>query len=136
VLAAAGCATSAPKGTRWERVETRTMPSPAHVLVVVPPSYEREPARHYPVLYFLHDGYGDGMTLARRGVAADALERMRDGRLPEFFLVGVDGPGSWFADSYDGKRRFAEFLTADLPRWMEAHYRVLARKGARGITGI
>lgn len=130
------CSSAPPSGARWESVETTTMPSPAHVLVVVPPSYDRDPARRYPALYFLHDGYGDGRTLARRGVAADALERMRDGRLPEFFIVGVDGPGSWFADSYDGKHRFTEFLTADLPRWMEARYRVIAREGARGVTGI
>ena len=112
------------------------MPSPVHVLVIVPPSYEREPDRRYPVLYFLHDGYGDGRTLARRGVAAEALARMRDGRLPEFFIVAPDGSGSWFADSFDGKRRFREFLAKDLLRWMEARYRILPRQSSRGITGI
>src|SRR6185369_10955875 len=82
--AAGGCASAPPAGTRWESVETTTMPSPVHVLVVVPPSYDRHPERRYPVLYFLHDGYGDGRTLARRGVAEDALARMRSGSLPEF----------------------------------------------------
>ncbi len=136
LAAAAGCASAPPAGARWESVETRTMPSPVHVLVIVPPSYDRDPARRYPVLYFLHDGYGDGKTLARRGVAADALARMRNGSLPEFLIVAPDGPGSWFADSYDGKRRFAEFLVQDLPRWTESHFRTLARRGSRGITGI
>jgi S-formylglutathione hydrolase FrmB len=112
------------------------MPSPVHVLVVVPPSYDLEPARRFPVLYFLHDGYGDGRTLARRGVAEDALARMRSGSLPEFFIVAPDGSGSWFADSYDGKRRFGEFLVGDLPRWVESRFRTLPRKASRGITGI
>jgi S-formylglutathione hydrolase FrmB len=131
-----GCASAPPPGTRWESVETTTMPSPVHVLVVVPPSYDRDPSRRYPVLYFLHDGYGDGRTLARRGVAEDALARMRSGALPEFLIVAPDGSGSWFADSYDGKRRFAEFLVGDLPRWTESHYRTLPREASRGITGI
>ena len=112
------------------------MPSPVEVLVLTPPSYARETARRYPVLYFLHDGYGDGRTLLRRGVAADALERMRDGRLPEFLIVAPDGPGSWFSDSYDGRRRFEEFLTGDLPRFVDASYRTLPDRRSRGITGI
>jgi S-formylglutathione hydrolase FrmB len=135
ILVAASCA-SAPPGARWETVSTHSMPKPVHVLVVTPPSYARELGRRYPVLYFLHDGYGDGLTLARRGVAVDALERMRDGRLPEFLIVAPDGSGSWFSDSYDGSRRFEEFLTADLPHWVEGHYRVLPGREARGITGI
>jgi S-formylglutathione hydrolase FrmB len=132
----AGCASTPPPGALWESVPTRTMPSPVHVLVVVPPSYDRDPSRRYPVLYFLHDGYGDGRTLARRGVAADALARMRSGALPEFFIVAPDGSGTWFADSYDGKERFAEFLVEDLPRWTDSRYRTLSQKASRGITGI
>ncbi len=106
------------------------------MLVVRPPSYDASPGRRYPVLYFLHDGYGDGRTLERRGVAKEALARMRDGRLPEFLIVGPDGPGSWFSDSYDGVRRFEEFLTVDLPRFVEERYRVVPGRRGRGITGI
>ena len=39
------------------------MPAPADVLVLEPPSYSSSPSRRYPVLYFLHDGYGDARTL-------------------------------------------------------------------------
>ncbi|MEP6994538.1 MAG: alpha/beta hydrolase family protein [Acidobacteriota bacterium] len=135
VAALTGCV-SIPTGSRWDAVPAGTLSTRTRVLVVIPPSYARETQRRYPVLYFLHDGYGDGRTLARRGVAADALERMRDGRLPEFLIVAPDGPGSWFSDSYDGSRRFEEFLTEDLPRWVQERYRILPGRKARGITGI
>ncbi len=135
VLAAA-CATAPPPGMRVEMVPTRSLPSPNEVLVVTPPSYESSPGRRYPVLYFLHDGYGDGLSLERRGVAAEALARMRDGRLPEFLIVAPDGPGTWFSDSHDGVRRFEQYLTQDLPRTIEAKYRVIPAKASRGITGI
>ena len=115
---------------------TPALPDPARALVVRPPSYDASPGRRYPVLYFLHDGYGDGRTLERRGVAKEALGRMRDGRLPEFLIVAPDGPGSWFSDSYDGRRRYEEFLTGDLPRFVEARYRVMPGQRARGISGI
>jgi len=121
---------------RIEKIPTRSLPGPNEVLVVTPPSYESAPGRRYPVLYFLHDGYGDGRTLDRRGVAAEALARMRDGRLPEFLIVAPDGPGSWFSDSHDGVRRYEEYLTGDLPRAIEAKYRVLPGRASRGITGI
>src|SRR5499427_682126 len=135
LLLAAACA-SVPSGVRYEKIPTSTLPSPNEVLVVTPPSYDASPERRYPVLYFLHDGYGDGRTLERRGVAAEALRRMREGSLPEFLIVAPDGPGTWFSDSHDGKSRFEEFLIGDLPRTIEDRYRVRPGSGSRGITGI
>jgi S-formylglutathione hydrolase FrmB len=121
---------------RKERVSAASLSSPNRVYVLVPPSYGRSPSRRYPVLYFLHDGYGDGKTLVRRGVAEDALAAMRDGTLPEFLIVAPDGPGTWFSDSYDGSTRFERFLAEDLPAAIASRYRVLGAQRSRGITGI
>jgi S-formylglutathione hydrolase FrmB len=123
-------------GMHIDRFPTKALPSAPECLVVVPPSYERSPHRRYPVLYFLHDGYGDDRSLLRRGVAEEALSRMRKGTLPEFLIVAPDGSGSWFSDSYDGKRRFEELLTEDLPRSIEERYRVVPGRAGRGITGV
>lgn len=136
VLGAAAAGLAATPGILHEKVPTSAMPKPVECLVILPPSYAKSPDRRYPVLYFLHDGYGDGRTLERRGVAKDALARMRDGTLPEFLIVAPDGPGSWFSDSYDGTMRFETFLTADLPEWVAGRWRVLPGKASRGITGI
>jgi S-formylglutathione hydrolase FrmB len=136
VTIACSCASAPGPGMRVVTIATPTLPAPNEVLVVEPPSYDTSPGRRYPVLYFLHDGYGDVRSLDRRGVAAVALERMREGTLPEFLIVAPDGPGTWFSDSHDGKSRFEQYLTGDLPRAIEARYRVIPGKGARGITGI
>ncbi len=142
LLVAAGlAATATPSpastpGITYERVETPSMPSAVRCLVVLPPSYGSSPERRYPVLYFLHDGYGNGRTLESQGVAAEALARMRAGRLPEFLIVAPNGPGSWFSDSHDGTMLFERFLTEDLPLWVASRYRVLPAKASRGITGI
>ena len=130
------CASAPVAGVRIEKIATKALPEPNEVLVITPPSYDASPGRRYPVLYFLHDGYGDVRSLERRGVAAQALARMRGGTLPEFLIVAPDGPGTWFSDSHDGKSRFEQYLTGDLPRTIEARYRVVPGKGARGITGI
>jgi S-formylglutathione hydrolase FrmB len=133
---ACGCASAPGPGARLETIATGCLPSPNEVLVITPPSYDSSPGRRYPVLYFLHDGYGDVRSLDRRGVAAAALQRMREGTLPEFLIVAPDGPGTWFSDSHDGKSRFEEYLIGDLPRAIEARYRVIPGKAARAITGI
>ena len=129
-------ATAATEGVRIEKISAPSLPSPNAVLVVTPPSYASSPGRRYPVLYFLHDGYGDVRTLERRGVAAEALRRMREGTLPEFLIVAPDGPGTWFSDSHDGKTLFEQYLVKDLPEAIAGRYRVLPGAPARGITGI
>jgi putative tributyrin esterase len=127
---------AATPGVLWERVETSAMPSPVRCLVVLPPSYATSPERRYPVLYFLHDGWGNGRTLEQRGVAKEARARMADGRLSEFLIVAPDAPGSWFSDSHDGVRRFERFLAEDLPKWVESRHRGIPTQSARGISGI
>lgn len=125
-----------PPGVSYVSVPTASLPAPARCLVLEPPSYERSPGRRYPVLFFLHDGYGDVRTLERRGLASDLAARMADGRLPEFLVVAPGAPGSWFSDSADGKRRWEEFLTGDLLREIERRYRVVPGREGRAITGI
>jgi S-formylglutathione hydrolase FrmB len=136
VLLAAACATARATGTSYETISTAALPSPARCLVLEPPSYRSAPGRRYPLLVFLHDGYGNVRTLERRGVAADLFARMADRRLPEFLVVAPGAPGSWFSDSADGRRRWEEFLTGDLIRHIESRYRVLPGAASRGLTGI
>lgn len=123
-------------GVSLERAATRALPAAGEYLLVKPPSWDREPRRRYPVLYFLHDGYGDVLTLERRGVAADLVARMRDGRLPEMLVVAPGAPGSWFSDAVDGGRRYETFVARDLVDAIEATGRVVPGPGGRAITGI
>ncbi len=132
----AGCASSRGPGVSIESVATRSLPEPAKVLVLLPPSYAADTARRYPVLYFLHDGWGNERTLESSGVAATLQLLMSRGRLPEFLLVAPGAPGSWFSDFHDGVHRYEEFLTRDLIVEVERRYRARAEKSARGITGI
>jgi enterochelin esterase family protein len=128
--------TIATRGVSLERAPTAVLPQPAEYLLVKPPSWEAEPRRRYPVLYFLHDGYGDVRTLERHGVAAELAARMRDGRLPEILIVAPGAPGSWFSDTVDGSKRYETFIAGDLVRRIEATGRVVPGPAGRGITGI
>ncbi|MGE0710068.1 MAG: alpha/beta hydrolase-fold protein [Planctomycetota bacterium] len=84
----------------FQRVEAAVLPAPPGGLeprplyVYLPPSYEREPARRYPVLY-LHDGQNvwsdpDGCFGHGGWYLDTTCERLwREGALPELILVGV-----------------------------------------------
>ena len=136
-ILAAGCAsTRTLPGLSYVSIATASLPEPAQCLVLEPPSYRSSPERRYPVLVFLHDGYGNVRTLERRGVAVELFRRMADGRLTEFLLVAPGAPGSWFSDSDDGKRRWETFLAGDLLREIASRYRILPGPASRGITGI
>jgi len=139
-MIAAAAATSrlfaAVDGVSVERFSSPSLPGQGRVLVVLPPSYGLDPTRRYPVLYFLHDAWGDERSLETHGVAAEIRRRMADGRLREFLLVAPGARGSWFSDSYDGKNLWEKFLSAELPRQVEARYRAIPAASARGITGI
>ena len=136
VCLAPGCATSRARGVSIESIATRSLPGPAKVLVFLPPSYAKDTARRYPVLYFLHDAWGNARSLESNGVAANLEARMSRGLLPEFLLVAPGAPGAWFSDSRDGVHRYEEFLTGDLIAQIEKRYRVRGGQNARGITGI
>jgi len=106
------------------------------VLVMTPPSYDAAPARHYPVLYFLHDGGGDEEVFFREGLA-DALEKdMREGRLPEMLVVAPRGVGTWFVDGEGAAPRYATFLTRTLVPFVDSRYRTVASRGSRLVAGI
>lgn len=123
-------------GVSLELVSSKSLPKAARCLVLKPPSYGTAPGRRYPVLYFLHDGFGTEATLLRRGIARELLDRMRDGRLPEFLVVAPGGRGTWFSDRHDGSLRYEEFLVGDLIAHIGQRYRVVPGKAGRGITGI
>jgi S-formylglutathione hydrolase FrmB len=128
-------------GAAEPRLEARLVSSPAlsrdvRVVVQLPPSYDSSPARRYPVLYFLHDGFGNENVLARRGLATRLDAEMAAGRLPEMLVVSPRGVGTWFTDSHDGKVRYGTFLDASLVPRIDGEFRTLARRSARAAAGI
>lgn len=122
-------------------LESRLVSSPAlsgdvRVVVQLPPTYGSSPSRRYPVLYFLHDGFGNENVLSRRGIAARLDAEMAAGRLAEMIVVSPRGVGTWFTDSHDGRVRYGTFLSTSLVPRVDADFRTLARRSARAAAGI
>ncbi|HEX7449788.1 MAG TPA: alpha/beta hydrolase-fold protein [Pirellulales bacterium] len=103
--------------------------------VVLPPSYERQPERRYPVIYSV-PGFG--------GTHYDAMRNYATGAPPaaagetEFIRVALSGDCKWghhvFADSAtNGPRGTA--LVEELVPHIDARFRTVAAPSGRFVTG-
>jgi S-formylglutathione hydrolase FrmB len=104
------------------------------VFVYLPASYASSPNRRYPVLYFLH-GYGahaetywNSLSVAS---AADAAGSEMILVLPDAFTIY---DGSMFSNS-PTTGDWETFVADDLTSYIDGHYRTIANRAARGLSG-
>jgi S-formylglutathione hydrolase FrmB len=148
------------------RVDTVTFRSQAlgiskNYVIYLPPSYEREAGRRYPVAYYLHGLWGDEYnwtTLGRLRETADSLFRAG---LPEVIVVMPDGDDSWyttwnFLGDWPGCQRqpppgrsnekvadycvpwphYDDYIARDLVQHIDSTFRTLPERRHRGIAGL
>jgi enterochelin esterase-like enzyme len=104
--------------------------------VMLPPDYDTDAKKKYPVLYFLH-GLGENeQALVTSGgwELIEDLERQR--KVGGFLMVAPEGRSSFFINSADGRSRYSDFLRTEFLPFVETHYRVLRTRGSRGVTGL
>ncbi len=138
------------------QLETKLLPGPRTLRVYLPPGYEREPRRRYPVLY-LHDGQNvfSGLTSFlpngewKADEAAQAL--IEAGLIEPLLIVAIDNAGARRADEYlptratvDGREmggeadRYGKMLVEEIKPHIDASYRTKrdARNTAVGGSSL
>lgn len=107
------------------------------VLVFLPPSYDRDQGKRYPVVYFLH-GYSVGAE------AYDALANFQEAvdqaaAAGNEVIVVVPDANTKFKGAMYGASvttgDFERFTAVDLVKHIDASYRTLARRESRGLSG-
>jgi len=114
-------------------------PTEQQLAVYLPPSYDEEPGRRFPVLYLLH-GIGDTYTVwtEDEGIVA-ILDDLFAGRPQDELIVVLPNGhthllGSFYANS-PITGRWEDFITTDLVRFIDQRFRTLADAGHRGLGG-
>ncbi|MBO2454221.1 enterochelin esterase [Actinomadura barringtoniae] len=111
--------------------------------VYVPPGYDDDPGRRYPVVYVIQGFTGHLMMWRnrmpfRRPFPELADEVFATDEAPPALVVYVDAwtayGGSQFLDSA-GTGRYHSYLCDEVVPWVDANYRTLAEPGHRAITG-
>lgn len=100
-----------------------------------PRAHDREPARRFPVVYWLH-GSGGGLVgipnVARRFDAA-----IESGRVPPLFVVFVNGlREGMYVDWQDGSAPVETVIVRDLVPHVDATHRTIARREGRLLDGF
>jgi predicted alpha/beta superfamily hydrolase len=131
--------------------ESQFLSEPRDVVVYVPPGYEQEGDRRYPVLY-LHDGQNlfEGATAFVPGqdwhVKDTAGELITSGVIEPLIIVGIYNTGKRRIDEYtptrDRKQKaggdaalYGQMLTQELKPFIDSTYRTLPDPANTGLGG-
>jgi len=108
------------------------------VIVLLPPSYEKEKQRRYPVVYALH-GYSIGAEeWVHELHAPQTIEGAFAQGAKEMIVVLPDSKtfhnGSMYSSSVT-TGDFEKFISHDVVAYIDAHYRTIPDRMSRGLVG-
>ena len=145
-----GAPTLPARVTLHPRFHSSFLPDDRDIMVYVPPQYEDQPDRHFPVLY-LHDGQNlfDPSTSFVPGrtwrVAETADEAIEAGEVEPLIIVGIANTGDQRLAEYtpvpDWKMgggeadKYGRLITEDLMLFINANYRGLRGRENTGMGG-
>jgi S-formylglutathione hydrolase FrmB len=142
---------------RLDVVHSPSLGVDKRVSVYLPPSYDREPARRYPVVIYLHGLFGSETDWLSKGgldAVADSLAAAGRG---EAIIVTPDGDDGWWTDwavestyaacadtlrTEDPARycvrshRYEDWVARDLVAYVDTRYRTMSDRAHRGIAGL
>lgn len=132
---------AAPAAVAQSRVECKTVASSilgraVPYCVILPPGYDRQPDRRFPVLYLLHGLGGSEQTLVQQGIWSLVEDLLEDGRIGEFLVVTPNGGRSFYVNSRDGRNRYEDFFLREFLPAIDRAYRTRPERAGRAISGL
>lgn len=127
-------AASAP-GLQQLVLQSLLVGGPVSCHVWTPPQYDSEPARRFPVLYWLHGSGGGQAGLPQMARVLD--EAVRSGALPPLVVVFPHGlPHGMWCDSHDRRQPVESVLVHELVPEVDRLFRTQASRAARIVEGF
>ncbi len=115
-----------------EDFTTDLLPDPLQYHIYLPPCYDEESDRRYPVLYLIHGKNDTDSQWVNLGVP-DTLDRLvLNGELPPFIVV-MPRDRVWYEPVADP---FGLAVVQSLLPWVDEHYRTLPERKYRAIGGL
>ena len=117
-------------------LDSRILGHPVKYCILLPPSYDAEKTRRYPVLYFLH-GLGDNEQMFLHSGGFNLVEDLwEQQQLGEFLIATPAAGSSFYINSRDGAQRYEDFFLREFLPAIEKRYRTRAGRAFRGVGGI
>ena len=105
--------------------------------IYLPPSYNSNPERSYPVLYLLHGLGQNYRSWASDGdLKAIADNAMTRGASDEMIIVCPEAYATFYVNGYYQGMNYEDYFINEFIPAIESTYRVKADKGGRSISGL
>jgi enterochelin esterase-like enzyme len=120
---------------QWHLFRSDLIGRPVSFHAVMPPSYDTEPDRRYPVVYWLHgsDGGTGGIPMLGRFYH----DAMVNGQMPHAIVVMANGlPNSMWCDSKDGTSPVESIIIGELIPHVDRTFRTIASRAGRIVEGF
>jgi len=123
------------------RIECNSLPSKilarrVPYCVLLPPAYDSDATRKFPILYFFHGLGDDEQMFVHTGgfnLVEDLWERKE---LGEFLIATPAAGASFYINSNDGKVRYEDFLVQEFLPAIEKKFRVRSGRANRAVSGV
>lgn len=122
-------------GLKHESFESASMDRTVGYQIYLPPQYEAETERRFPVVYFLHGAGGTESSDA--GLAARVNAEIKAGRIaPVIYVFPNGGQSSGYRDSSTNYVRSETMLIEELLPLVDREYRTMNQPQSRAICGF
>src|SRR4051812_11138400 len=122
--------------TQCGAIKSKYVPGQIGYCAMLPPSYDRQPGKRFPVLYFLHGLGSDQSFLASSGASSVIEEAWEQKRMGEFVIITPQGENSFYINSRDGHVLYEDFFIREFVPQMEKRFRLTGARAGRAIEGI
>lgn len=111
------------------------------VAVYLPPGYDTQLKKRYPVVYWLH-GFGGTKNTGDTGWDKDLTNTVSklisSGSIKPLIIVMPDGSNRFGGSMYTNSittGNWEDFIADELPNYIDTNYRTLSKPASRGIAG-
>lgn len=136
LLLTASVATAATGRVECNSQQSKILARAVPYCVLLPPGYDVDKSRNFPILYFFH-GLGDDeqMFIHTGGfnLVEDLWERKQ---LGEFLITTPAAGATFYINSHDGKVRYEDFLVQEFLPGIEKKFRVKPGRANRAVSGV
>jgi enterochelin esterase-like enzyme len=120
-------------GAFYSEALGRTMPYG----IYLPPTYDSDPTRHYPVAYMLHGAGGHYSEWVAYGLPESTEDLIWNGEIQPLIIVMPQGDQSYFVNHVGtDEARWGDYIAFDLVAHIDATYRTIPQPSSRAIGGL
>jgi S-formylglutathione hydrolase FrmB len=104
--------------------------------VLLPPGYDADKTRQFPILYFFH-GLGDDEQMFVHSGGWNLVEDLWERKeLGEFLIATPAAGATFYINSNDGKVRYEDFLVQEFLPAIERKFRFKSGRANRAVSGV